>query len=113
MSDRSTTAVTTGAISAPVLKELPSAIKAPAPAVESRTIRLAAIGFGSRISHICRMVCRLDDSIRVTAVADNRLAKAREWADEREIPARERIRFFEDYDELIERGAGDDFDGFL
>src|SRR5439155_14091135 len=42
---------------------------------------------------------------------DNRLDKAREWADEREIPARQKTHYFQDYDELIERGG--DFDAFL
>jgi predicted dehydrogenase len=113
MSDRSTTVVPAGAAAAPVLKELPAVLGGvvPVPRVASRTIKLAAIGFGSRISHMSRMICQLDDSIHVTAVADNRLTKAREWADEREIPSREKIHYFEQYDELIERGG--DFDGFL
>jgi predicted dehydrogenase len=112
MSDRSPTAVAAGAVTAPVLKELPTApASADAPRAPSKTIRLAAIGFGSRISHMCRMICQLDDRIQVAAVADNRLAKARQWADEREIPAREKIHYLENYDELIERGG--DFDGFL
>src|SRR5690242_16591532 len=98
MSDRSTTVVAAGAAAAPVLKELSAAPITIAPVARPKTIRLAAIGFGSRISHICRMICRLDDSIQVTAVADRRLAKAREWADEREIPARQKISYFESYD---------------
>src|SRR5436305_633496 len=113
MSKSSSTAVIarSGATGAPVLKELPAAPIDTAPRVQPKTLRLAAIGFGSRISHICRMICRLDDRIRVSAVADNSLNKAREWADEREIPAREKIHYFHDYDELIERGG--DFDAFL
>ena len=53
---------------------------------QTRTIRLAAIGFGSRISHICRMLCKLDPNIRVAAAMDTDTQRSRQWAAEREIP---------------------------
>lgn len=77
----------------------------------TRTIRLAAIGFGSRISHICALLCRIDPDIRVAAAMDPSVERSKQWAREREIPHAEKIQYFQDFERLLEHG--DAFDAFL
>src|SRR5690348_15029051 len=103
--------VQSGVLSSPVQVELPTQPARPARRARTGTIRLAAIGFGSRISHICALLCRIDPHIRVTAAMDPHVAQSRQWAREREIPDADRIHFFDDFDSLL--AHGDDFDGFL
>jgi predicted dehydrogenase len=95
----------------PVQVELPSQTVKPARRGRTQTIRLAAIGFGSRISHICALLCRIDPQIRVAAAMDPHIEQSKQWAREREIPDSDRIHFFDDFESLLARGG--DFDGFL
>jgi predicted dehydrogenase len=74
------------------------------------SIRLAVIGFGSRISHVVKGMCALSSDVRLSAIADPDEQAARGWIKTREVPD-DGVAFFPDADALLARAG--DFDGIL
>ncbi len=71
-----------------------------------KTIRIAVIGYGSRVSGMVREMGKMDPEFRIAAIADPRAAEIR---DQRRRELRQAV-FYEDADEML---GADRYDGVM
>lgn len=82
------------------------------PPTRRRGLRLAVVGLGERATWMFKCMAEVDDRVCLAAVVDaGGEAKAREQIEKNELPAADRIGFYDDLEALLDRG--DELDGVV
>lgn len=81
-------------------------------AIRSSHTRLGVVGLGERAAWITQLMVQADKSVRLAAVVDpGGEAAARQRIEKNELRTADHVGFFDDVEQLIERG--DDLDGIV